>query len=207
MRCTIQRKKEAAPCALKMCARCWLVTITAGVNSNTVSNSFLVFINLAVTGNIRKLRGYGHKSLENTGEWRWRAEMKRKNEWSHSRLSGPWGREFKSRHSDQRKVLKSYDFKTFLQLFTAKCVVRIDGNSNDDDFDTLNQYSKTWKIPKDHLPGFFASRWVRGSRSEWASLAAATDQLFYRFTSSFFMPRSRPSTVSGYMSTTLAMWP
>ena len=27
----------------------------------------------------------------------------------------------------------------------------------------------------------------------------------YRFTSSFFMPRSRPSTVSGYMSTALAI--
>jgi hypothetical protein len=37
---------------------------------------------------------------------------------------GSRGREFKSRHSDQLKALKSYDFKAFLQLLRAKCTVR-----------------------------------------------------------------------------------
>lgn len=48
---------------------------TFGVLINNVtlsprhSNS-LIFVNIAVTGNIRKLRGYGRKSLENTRERR-----------------------------------------------------------------------------------------------------------------------------------------
>ena len=41
--------------------------------------------------------------------------------------------------------------------------------------------------------------------AEKSGLSGRFSSLRYRFTSSFFMPRSNPSTVSGYISTTLAL--